>query len=436
MRISVAVHLLIVDALNLIRRIHAVQGSPCVDTCLHALEQLIVHSQPTHAVAVFDDEDRAHGWRHQRLPEYKAGRAPMPDTLVAEMPALRAAFEQRGIRCWASPGSEADDLAATLAVKVAQAGHQATIVSTDKGYCQLLSPTIRIRDYFQKRWLDAPFIASEFGVTPEQLADYWGLAGISSSKVPGVAGIGPKSAAQLLNEFQDLEGLYARLAEVPEKWRKKLAAHQEIQKLGLLYPEGVLTFDQVHDAVMNVARYDVFKLNEAMLAGDVPRLVRTRTARSANCVEQVKQMRLLLRRKAIHIVHQKPAVIARLDFAFKISRREIPRTIRHGQTAQNMRFTRAARAPQIQSHRLKTVCDQIMQMSKHLDITPDDQILQSRLIVQTQFQSKLRIHHQINPAPRSFLVQLRPAQSRFVQQHPAKPIPSPLALVRPNKRYC
>ncbi len=122
------------------------------------------------------------------------------------MPALRAAFEQRGIRCWASPGSEADDLAATLAVKVAQAGHQATIVSTDKGYCQLLSPTIRIRDYFQKRWLDAPFIASEFGVTPEQLADYWGLAGISSSKVPGVAGIGPKSAAQLLNEFQDWRG--------------------------------------------------------------------------------------------------------------------------------------------------------------------------------------------------------------------------------------
>ena len=88
-----AVHLLIVDALNLIRRIHAVQGSPCVDTCLHALEQLIVHSQPTHAVAVFDDEDRGHGWRHQRLPDYKAGRAPMPETLEAEMPALRAAAD-------------------------------------------------------------------------------------------------------------------------------------------------------------------------------------------------------------------------------------------------------------------------------------------------------------------------------------------------------
>lgn len=223
-----AVHLLIVDALNLIRRIHAVQGSPCADTCLHALEQLIVHSQPTHAVAVFDDEARNQGWRHQRLPDYKAGRSPMPDDLHAEMDAIRSVFEKRGVRCWGSAASEADDLAATLAVKVASAGHQATIVSTDKGYCQLLSPTIRIRDYFQKRWLDAPFIAQEFGVKPEQLPDYWGLAGISSSKVPGVAGIGPKSATELLSQFATLEALYEHLDDVPEKWRKKLVEHQEM----------------------------------------------------------------------------------------------------------------------------------------------------------------------------------------------------------------
>lgn len=221
-------HLLIVDALNLISRIHAVQGSPCAETCLHALEQLIVHSKPTHAVAVFDDEARNQGWRHQLLPDYKAGRPPMPEPLHQEMPALRAAFEQRGIRCWATPGNEADDLAATLAVKMAQAGQEATIVSTDKGYCQLLSPTIRIRDYFQKRWLDAPFIDQEYGVTPQQLPDYWGLAGISSSKVPGVAGIGPKSATQLLSTFPTLEALYDNLAEVPEKWRQKLEAHREM----------------------------------------------------------------------------------------------------------------------------------------------------------------------------------------------------------------
>ena len=223
-----AIHLLIDDALNLLRRIHAVQGSPCADACRHALEQLIVHSQPTHAVAVFDDEARNQGWRHQRLPDYKAGRAPMPDDLHVEMNNIRRAFEQRGVCCWACAGSEADELAATLAVKVAAAGQQATIVSTDKGYCQLLSPTIQIRDYFQKLWLDAPFIAGEFGVRPEQLPDYWGLAGISSSKVPGVAGIGPKSAAELLTQFPTLEALYQQLEAVPEKWRKKLEAHREM----------------------------------------------------------------------------------------------------------------------------------------------------------------------------------------------------------------
>lgn len=183
-----AVHLLIVDALNLIRRIHAVQGSPCVETCQHALDQLIMHSQPTHAVAVFDDENRSSGWRHQRLPDYKAGRPPMPEELHNEMPALRAAFEQRGVPCWSASGNEADDLAATLAVKVTQAGHQATIVSTDKGYCQLLSPTLRIRDYFQKRWLDAPFIDKEFGVQPQQLPDYWGACGDQQFKGTGCCG--------------------------------------------------------------------------------------------------------------------------------------------------------------------------------------------------------------------------------------------------------
>ncbi|WP_034916658.1 flap endonuclease Xni [Erwinia sp. 9145] len=224
-------HLLIVDALNLIRRIHAVQGSPCQQACVHALQQLLMHSQPTHAVAVFDDEERREGWRHRLLPDYKAGRTPMPDSLQQEMPALRTAFESAGVRCWHNAGEEADDLAATLATKVAESGHQATIVSTDKGYCQLLAPQILIRDYFQKRWLDVPFIASEFGVTPAQLPDFWGLAGISSSKVPGVPGIGAKSAAELLQSFESIEGIYKNIQSVPEKWRKKLEQHRDAAQI-------------------------------------------------------------------------------------------------------------------------------------------------------------------------------------------------------------
>lgn len=222
------VHLLIIDALNLIRRIHAVQGSPCHESCLNAVKQLLLHTQPTQVVAVFDDDSRQESWRQKLLPAYKAGRAPMPDALHDDMPKIRTAFTRAGVACWHSAGDEADDLAATLASKVVAAGHQATIVSTDKGYCQLLAPQIMNRDYFQKRWLDAPFVASEFNVPSEQLTDYWGLAGIGSSKIPGVAGIGGKSAAQLLHQFGSLDAIYQRIDAVPEKWRNKLIQHREM----------------------------------------------------------------------------------------------------------------------------------------------------------------------------------------------------------------
>lgn len=225
------IHLLIIDALNLIRRIHAVHGSPCSGGCVSAVLQLINHTSPTHIVAVFDEEGRHTSWRHEKLPDYKAGRQPMPDNLQAELPTLITQFEAKGIHCWQSSGDEADDLAATLATKIAGTGQMVTIVSTDKGYCQLLSPSIRIRDYFQKRWLDVPFIENEFGVKPQQLPDYWGLAGISSSKVPGVAGIGAKSATQLLQRFQSIENLFANLGSVEEKWQKKLNGQFEIAKI-------------------------------------------------------------------------------------------------------------------------------------------------------------------------------------------------------------
>lgn len=246
-------HLLIIDALNLIRRLHAVQGTPCRDACVAALHQLLGHSQPTHVVAVFDSQDRHPGWRHQLLPDYKAGRPPMPDDLQSEMPAIQQAFEAVGVSCWVAGLDEADDLAATLAVKMADAGHQATIVSTDKGYCQLLAPNIRIRDYFQKRWLDVPFIEQEFGVNPLQLPDYWGLCGISSSKIPGVSGIGPKSARELLVQFGTLEALYQQLDQVPEKWQKKLRDHQHMAEI--CRQVSTLKRDLVLQGNLNTLRY-------------------------------------------------------------------------------------------------------------------------------------------------------------------------------------
>ncbi|MCG6262612.1 flap endonuclease Xni, partial [Vibrio vulnificus] len=110
----------------------------------------------------------------------------------------------------------------------AQVG-RSPVRSTDKGYCQLLSPTLQIRDYFQHRWLDQPFIEQEFGVKPEQLSDYWGLTGISSSQVTGIPGIGPKAAKEILSQFDDIEQAFLS-PDLPKKYRTKFDQHIELAR--------------------------------------------------------------------------------------------------------------------------------------------------------------------------------------------------------------
>ncbi len=221
-----SIHLVIIDALNLIRRVHSVQPDPndiarTIDTTCRTLTRIINEAEPTHIIAVFDHHLQDRGWRGDILPEYKQNRKPMPEPLLNGLDTIQDAWWKLGIDSLLSEGDEADDLVATLAVKVASHNEKVTIISTDKGYCQLLSPTLQIRDYFQHRWLDAPFIEKEFGVKPSQLADYWGLTGVSSSQVPGVAGIGPKAAKEILTQFDNIEQAFVS-EELPTKYRKKL----------------------------------------------------------------------------------------------------------------------------------------------------------------------------------------------------------------------
>jgi protein Xni len=226
-----SIHLVIIDALNLIRRVHSAQPDPAdiartIDTTEKTLKRIIQESAPTHLIAVFDHHEQDRGWRAKLLPNYKLNRKPMPEPLKQGLDSIQQAWWQLGIDSLLSDGDEADDLVATLATKVAGHGEKVTIISTDKGYCQLLLPTLHIRDYFQHRWLDPLYVATEFGVNPAQLNDYWGLVGISSSQVPGVSGLGPKAAKDILNQFGDIEQAYAS-NELAAKYRKRL--DQEIE---------------------------------------------------------------------------------------------------------------------------------------------------------------------------------------------------------------
>jgi protein Xni len=226
-----AIHLVIIDALNLIRRVHSAQPDPeeiqrTIETTTRTLNRILKETTPSHIVAVFDHHQQVRGWREERFPAYKQNRKPMPEPLAKGLDSIQQAWWDLGIDSLLSDGDEADDLVATLAVKVANQQHQVTIISTDKGYCQLLSPTLRIRDYFQHRWLDQAFVEKEFGVKVSQLGDYWGLAGVSGTGLSGIPGIGPKAAKEILAQFDTIE-LAAASESLQEKYRKKLEGNIE-----------------------------------------------------------------------------------------------------------------------------------------------------------------------------------------------------------------
>ncbi|MGY3902798.1 flap endonuclease Xni [Aeromonas lusitana] len=229
-------HLLIIDALNLIRRLHAVQAQQALTPAqalvatranlINTSKKLLAASEPTHAIAVFDGE--IHSWRKEVYPAYKEGRTPMPEELREGLAELQDAFWECGVDALLSQTDEADDLVATLACGMAKHGHQSTIISTDKGFCQLLCPQIQVRDYFNKRWLDTAFVQQQYGVTPEQLVDFWALTGIGGSNIKGVPGIGPKTATALLLQYGSLAALLSACQqEEAGKPLLKLRQHQD-----------------------------------------------------------------------------------------------------------------------------------------------------------------------------------------------------------------
>lgn len=205
------VRFLIVDALNLIRRVYAATPEDseaehfdrALQSTTQSLRRALRDASPTHAVAVFDGTEPS--WRHALYPEYKAGRKPMPEPLKRGLELYRAAFRDLGVQSVSKPDLEADDVAATLATKVADHHSDTVILSTDKVYCQLISDRITIRDHFSKRDLDRGYVIDKLGVEPELLVDFWALAGNPSTHIPGVAGIGAKTAVKLLQEHGSLE---------------------------------------------------------------------------------------------------------------------------------------------------------------------------------------------------------------------------------------
>jgi len=189
-------------------------------------------------VAIAFDESLANSYRNEIYPEYKANRDPAPVELKRQFGWARAVAEAMGLQCYADGRYEADDLIGTLAEYWRARGHPICIVTADKDLAQLVGEGDHWWDFSRNQKLNARQLTQKFGVMPQQMADYLALTGDAVDNIPGVPGIGPKSAAALLGHFGDLDSLYQRLDEVPalairgaQSIHRKLAEHREAAHL-------------------------------------------------------------------------------------------------------------------------------------------------------------------------------------------------------------
>lgn len=174
---------------------------------------------PTHLAVIFDTSRKT--FRSDIYPEYKAHRPPPPEDLIPQFAIIRDAVKAFGVPSLEMAGFEADDLIATYARMAGEAGMDVTIVSSDKDLMQLLNPSTDMYDSMKNVRTEHDGVQEKFGVGPERVVDVQALAGDSVDNVPGVPGIGIKTAAQLINEYGDLETLLSRASEIKQNKRRE-----------------------------------------------------------------------------------------------------------------------------------------------------------------------------------------------------------------------
>jgi DNA polymerase-1 len=176
-------------------------------------------NRPTHLAIVFDKSEIT--FRNKLYPDYKAHRPPAPDDLIPQFAFIREAVRAFDLPCLEQNGFEADDLIATYVREASEQGGTATIVSSDKDMMQLVTDRILMYDTMKDRRIGIPEVIEKFGVPPEKVVEVQALAGDSVDNVPGVPGIGVKTAAQLITEYGDLDTLLARAGEIKQPKRRE-----------------------------------------------------------------------------------------------------------------------------------------------------------------------------------------------------------------------
>jgi DNA polymerase-1 len=186
--------------------------------------------RPTHFAVIFDSKGKT--FRSKIYEQYKAHRPPAPEDLIPQFPLTREATKAFGALSIETPGFEADDIIASYADQAEKKGARVTIISSDKDLMQLVSDRVCMVDTMKNKRICAPEVFEKFGVGPDKVIDIQALAGDSVDNVPGVPGIGVKTAALLINEYGDLDTLLARAGEIKQNARReKLIEHADLARV-------------------------------------------------------------------------------------------------------------------------------------------------------------------------------------------------------------
>ena len=193
-------------------------------------EELGKAEGPTHLAVILDKG--SHTFRNDMYDQYKANRPPAPEDLVPQFPMIRDATRAFSLPCIEEDGYEADDIIASYTRAAVAAGWHVTIVSSDKDLMQLIQPGVDMYDTMKNERRGADYVMGKFGVQPEQLGDVLALMGDSVDNVPGIPGIGPKTAAKLITEYGGLEAaLDAAPSMKKSKMQENLIAHADMARL-------------------------------------------------------------------------------------------------------------------------------------------------------------------------------------------------------------
>ena len=216
---------------------HAVFGT------INMLRSLAKQYQPVRLAVVMDAKGKT--FRNDMYPAYKANRPPMPDDLRVQLDYVKQIIPALGITLVSVPGVEADDVIGTLATEASKRDFHTVIVSSDKDLAQLVSAQVEMVDTMKNTRLDPDGVAEKFGVPPAQIVDYLALMGDSSDNIPGIPGVGPKTAVKWLTEFGSLEGVKAQADEIAgkvgESLRENLAQLELSRQLATLKCDVALT---------------------------------------------------------------------------------------------------------------------------------------------------------------------------------------------------